>query len=409
MKKWLLLLALTAVPALWAAAEKTAEAIPETLHHRGIDLYRTRQKMMEDPEYLKAERKHMVIVCNKMLDERIGTILDKPGTAPSGDKHDYYTWAIYYWPNPDTPDGKPYISKDGRENPERLKHTDEIPFMAMIRNVRTLAFAGYYTGDQRYSAKAAEYLRVWFVTPETRMNPNLTYSQVRPGKDEGRGYGAGIITVSFRIQNLLDSVTLLRGQPCWSAEDDAAFCKWLREYMNWLATSPLSDDAKNFTNNHSTYFAAQQAMLHLFFGEKEAAHDVIKDIFDKRFAIQFSASGSQPRELGRAIAFTYSTMNLRGWVSLAEMGKRCGFDGYSYKSSKGSGIYEALKFFVPFVDGKTEWKNKQIKGGIPYASVWELMVRGAQNYDDPDFEKAAMSIADKPRLRLEKFYFPYVK
>ena len=410
LKLLLLSLVLTAMPALWSAPDTAAaQRAPETLVYPGDSMWLTKQKMQSDPEYLKLERKQLVIVANKILDEKIATVMDKPAVAHSGDKHDYYSWANYYWPDPTKPDGKPYISKDGQENPERLKYTDEIPFLTMIRNVRTLAFAGYYTDDARYFAKAAEYLRAWFITPETRMNPNMKYSQVMLGKNEDRGYGAGIITLSFRIQYLLDSVTLLQGQPCWSEADHAAFDRWLREYMNWLATSPLSEDAKRFTNNHSTYFAAQQAMLHLHFGEKEAARQVIADIFDKRFAIQFAEDGSQPREMGRAISFTYSTMNLRGWVSLAEMGKRCGFDGYAYKSSKGTGIYEALKFFQPFVNGGKEWKGKQIKGGIPYASVWELMVMGARQFDDPEFDQAAMAIADKPRLRLEKFYFPYVK
>ncbi len=32
---------------------------------------------------------------------------------PSGDKHDYASMGPYWWPDPNTPDGLPYIRRDG--------------------------------------------------------------------------------------------------------------------------------------------------------------------------------------------------------------------------------------------------------------------------------------------------------
>src|SRR3712207_1454899 len=46
------------------------------------------------------------------------TIVDKSMTPPSGDKHDYLSLATYWWPNPGTSTGLPYIKKDGQMNPE---------------------------------------------------------------------------------------------------------------------------------------------------------------------------------------------------------------------------------------------------------------------------------------------------
>src|SRR5688500_222139 len=37
---------------------------------------------------------------------------------PSGDKRDYLSQAPYWWPDPDKPDGLPYIRRDGRTNPD---------------------------------------------------------------------------------------------------------------------------------------------------------------------------------------------------------------------------------------------------------------------------------------------------
>src|SRR5262249_147611 len=42
------------------------------------------------------------------------SVMDKKEVAPSGDKHDYLSYARYWWPNPKSPDGLPYIRRDGR-------------------------------------------------------------------------------------------------------------------------------------------------------------------------------------------------------------------------------------------------------------------------------------------------------
>ena len=45
------------------------------------------------------------------------SVLDKTGCAPSGNRRDYWHPAPYWWPNPDTPDGLPYILRDGQRRP----------------------------------------------------------------------------------------------------------------------------------------------------------------------------------------------------------------------------------------------------------------------------------------------------
>ena len=42
--------------------------------------------------------------------------------SPSRDPHDYVSIATYFWPNPDTPDGLPYVSRDGRLSPDFHKY-----------------------------------------------------------------------------------------------------------------------------------------------------------------------------------------------------------------------------------------------------------------------------------------------
>jgi hypothetical protein len=46
------------------------------------------------------------------------SVVQKAVTPPSGDKHDYMSQAPYWWPDPASADGKPYIRRDGERNPE---------------------------------------------------------------------------------------------------------------------------------------------------------------------------------------------------------------------------------------------------------------------------------------------------
>ena len=57
------------------------------------------------------------------------SVVDKTTLPPSGDPHDYWHPAPYAWPNPDTPDGLPYVYKDGERVPgTRLYEPESIQY-----------------------------------------------------------------------------------------------------------------------------------------------------------------------------------------------------------------------------------------------------------------------------------------
>ncbi len=199
--------------------------------------------------------------------------MDKEDVPPSGDKHDYLSYARYWWPNPNTKKGLPYVRRDGKTNEELLAKGDRVPIGKMYDDVETLALAGYLLNDERYANHAALLVRTWFLDPATRMNPHLRYGQAVPGKKEGRG--AGIIDTRYFIR-VLDSVALLQQTGAWSDDDQAGLVAWMREYLVWLQQDPMGQDEASERNNHGTWYDAQVAAIAMFVGERELARQIVE-------------------------------------------------------------------------------------------------------------------------------------
>ncbi|NBQ55754.1 MAG: alginate lyase, partial [Verrucomicrobia bacterium] len=139
------------------------------------------------------EAKAMATKIVKEADKRVGkpviTITQNENLQASKDPHDYFSIGRYFWPDPSKPDGLPWINRDGETNPDAVKASDEKKLSEMIHTVDYLALAYYLTGDERYGAEAARYLRGFFLDTETKMNPHLNYGQSVPGQKTGRGSG----------------------------------------------------------------------------------------------------------------------------------------------------------------------------------------------------------------------------
>src|SRR5690606_20033547 len=78
---------------------------------------------LNDP-FVKEAVKKLLIEANAALKLSNLTISKKTILPPSGLKNDYLSRAPYWWPNPKTKNGLPYISMDGKSNPSRLKIKD---------------------------------------------------------------------------------------------------------------------------------------------------------------------------------------------------------------------------------------------------------------------------------------------
>ena len=352
----------------------------------GKAMMQNREKLRKGDPALKAAYDDLIADADKALKAGPFSVTDKTLTPDSGDKHDYMSMGPYWWPDPDKPDGLPYINRDGQVNPEYRKGgTDAQRRGKMTGALEKLCQAYYFSGDEKYAERAALLLRTWFLNPETRMNPNLNFGQAIPGRTKGRGIG---IIESACFTGVVDDIGLLAESAAWTDADQKGMEAWFAAYLDWLLTSKHGRDEDRTTNNHGTYYDMQVASFALFTGKPEVAKKVLEAAKARRIATQIEPDGSQPHELRRTKSFGYSNMNLRGMFHLARLGEHAGVDLWHYRTDDGRSIRGALDYMAPFADPakKKEWSHQQLKGFKPI-SLLPALWQGALVYKDPKYSR----------------------
>ncbi|MEM9246965.1 MAG: alginate lyase family protein [Cyanobacteria bacterium P01_F01_bin.153] len=288
----------------------------------------------------------------KSLKNPLYSVVDKTTLPPSGDPHDYWHPAPYWWPNPETDNGLPYIYRDG----ERIEGTrlyepqsdryDRTRLQLMFDETTTLALGWYFSGKMDYADRGAQLVRQWFINPETRMNPHLRFSQVRLGHNNNQGSNSGLIeTKDFYF--LLDAVRLLGQSGAWTEEDRDGLREWLLEFKQWLEESPQGKKEVRTKNNHGTYFDLQIASIYAYLDDVKSLSHIFQRS-QQRIVQQIIETGEQPEELARTTTAHYCTFNLEGLLNLARLAECVGYDLWSVASHDGRSLKQALKWLVPF-------------------------------------------------------------
>jgi len=363
-----------AVPAGEMPASEAAAGRPKVY---GIDpaaLARAKTGLAGGDQMFESAFHTLLSEANQDLNTRPPSVMDKTRIPPSGDKHDFISQAPYFWPDTNSPGH--YVHRDGERNPEASRDSDAGRFGMVCADVRTLALTFYFTGDEKYAGKATEFLRVWFLNPATRMNPNLNYGQGIPGEVEGRPEGL----ISARgLVGVVDALGLLAGSKSWTAADQQAMTVWLQQYFNWLTTDKIALAEGRARNNHGTFYDTQVAAVALFLGKTDVARKLLLNARENRIAGQIEPDGRQPRELARTLSFDYSLFNLRALVELASIGKNAGVDLWHYQTADGRSILKAFEFMAPYANPANRWPYKQIHRPNRGA-LGELLLRAGAVY-----------------------------
>ena len=372
--------------ALSACAHAAQTAPPALLGHDAASLTEVRARVQAGDPTLQPALNRLVAEADAALEADYATVLDKELLPPSGDAHDFYSLAPYWWPNPNTDDGLPYVRRDGEVNPE-AKGLDDPSLRAVLEAVPTLAWAWHFTGDDHYAEKAGSLLRTWFVAPETRMNPHLRYAQGVRGLSTGRMYG---IIETARFAGVMDPLLVLRQSSALTETEWAALDNWLEDFLTWLRASEFGRGEASRLNNHSTAYDAQTAAIARYIGADDVAREILTAFPTRRIDTQIAPDGRQPHELARTRSFGYSVYNLRWAFHVAQLAPAMGADLFGYESVDGRSLRGALDYLVPVASGREKWSHPQMEGtwGGAEAELAALLRQAAIAYGEPAYEAA---------------------
>jgi hypothetical protein len=309
---------------------------------------------------LQASLKQLIIQADLYLTKKAASVIEKTRIPASGNKHDYLSLSTYYWPDPTKPNGSPYIIHDGIVNPQVYSVPDKQNLEDMIHREKILSLAYYFTDNRQYASKAVELLRVWFLDNDTRMNPDLLYAEMTPGKNNGSSTG---VMDAHNIPDIIDAVGLIQHSHLWTKRDQLGMQLWFSKYLDWLLNSDFGKKEAQATNNHGTWYYVQASSIALFLNKTDIAKNILESTMHNLIPKEIRSDGRQPFELKRTNSWDYSTFNLQGLFELAGIGQHIGMDLWNYKAPNGTArplLQAALDYLLPYALKKQPWPYPQI-------------------------------------------------
>ena len=301
----------------------------------------------------RTDRARILAAAGRYLDLRPKTITSYPSSRSPGGLHDYFSQADYFWPNPQDPGGK-YINRDGQSNPDNFNDHRKA-MIALSIQMPALTAGWLLTGDHRYGNHAADHLRAWFIQPDTRMNPNLEYSQGVHGVSTGRSYG---IIDTLHLVEVARAASVISPTVLTEIEQQE-LQDWFRAYLHWMKTSEKGIAERDTINNHAVCWALQAAEFARLIGDHETREE-IRTQYETLFVPgQMALDGSFPRELARTKPYSYSIFNFDMMATLCQSLQGDGPSLYSFALPDGRGICKAAAFLYPYLQDKGTWPYKQ--------------------------------------------------
>lgn len=336
----------------------------------------------------------------QVLAEAAWAMLQKPITVTAaqsersaGGKNDFYSEGDYWWPNPENPGG-PYIQRDGLTNPQNFV-THRLAMIRFSQIVGALASAYQLTGNENYVVQAVKHIEAWFLTPETRMNPNLLYAQAIKGVATGRGIG---IIDTIQLMEVVQGITAMRKSKSLPKATVEGTIDWFSSYLTWLTSHKYGIDEMNAKNNHGTCWVMQVACFAKF-----TENETLLDFCRKRYKEvllpqQMEKDGSLPLELKRTKPYGYSIFNLDAFATICQLLSTPEDNLWYYETIEGLGIKKAVQFLYPYLGDKTKWPYaKDVMHWESWPVAQPSLVFSALAYRQKEFLNTWKSAEHQPK------------
>ena len=322
------------------------------------------------------------------------TVTASFSTRSAGGKHDFFSEADYFWPDPQNPNG-PYINRDGLTNPDNfVEHRKAMVRFSKI--IGALASAYKITGDKKYVIQAVIHLKAWFIDPETLMNPSLWFAQAVKGKFTGRNYG---IIDTIHLMEVAQGVIVMEGSDALDEQTLKGIKSWFAAYTNWLMTSKPGIQEKLTKNNHSTCWAMQVASFAKLCNN-QAVLDSMRMLYKTvLLPNQMGADGSFPLEMARTKPYGYSIFNLDAMATICQILSTPQDNLWNFETPDGKSIKKGIIYLYPFVADKSKWT---LKPDVMYWDNWPVaqpfLLFGANAYNQNDWLQTWQKLDHNPQV-----------
>ncbi|KAJ7783569.1 chondroitin AC/alginate lyase [Mycena maculata] len=297
----------------------------------------------------------------------------------------------------------PYVQKDGKVNPDVRTLNGPAAINSASQSIIYNCVCCVLQQQQPGSAasdcsrNAVNAIVNFFVTPSTKMNPNMNFGQVvrGPGASGQQGTFTGILDLRG-IVKIVNCLLILRAisSPDWPRTYDKNMTDWMGQYSGWLTNSDLGKSTAAKANNHASFYNAQKAAIQIGTGDNTGAIQTLSTFFANQFQDQITSSGEQPLEAVRTRPFHYRCFNLEALITLAKLGDQLGLNLWSSQSKYKATIQTAMDF-VMTLDPKDEDGTE----ACPHAAA----VSAA--YGDPTGKYAAFLGRECPQYRSQSYFF----
>ena len=315
------------------------------------------------------------------------SVVDKSLTPPSQDKHDYMSLGPYFWPNPKTKDGYPYIRRDGKVNPNALIDSDSPRLVRLTNALETLALAYYYTNNTKYAQRAVEMIQIWFINDTTKMNPHLKYAQGIPGTVPGRALG---ILDGRHFVRILDSITLIENSNLLSSKDLEIIKQWVKDYQNWLLNGEYAYDESHRPNNHGTFYDYQVVGYALYLEQPKKAKELLTNAQYIRLCSHIGSKGQNFHELERTRPLHYSLFDLEAMIGLALYSDHYDDVNFWTFTINQTSLKKAIDYVVKYKNNRDMWlvENENVN----FMDLTPTLLIAAQKYQTDEYNKEILKL-----------------
>lgn len=310
-------------------------------------------KSYKKAKFLDFDRDWVLQKAGASMSEEPAHITDAKAPLSPGGIHDYYSNGDYWWPDPDTPDGLPYIRRDGESNPNQFD-SHRLVLRSLRTNVANLAAGYVLTGNEDYAAKAVLFLKEFFLDAATKMNPHLLYAQAIPGICTGRGIG---IIDTLHLIEVPVAINVLRKSSALTEDVLSGLKQWFADYLVWMSTHQNGLEEMHADNNHSVCWFVQAAVFGRFVDDQKMVHFCKSHFKQRLLPEQMDKDGSFPRELARTKPYGYSIFVLDNLATLCHVLSDTEENLWTFELPDGRGIKKGIEFLLPYLEDKRRWPH----------------------------------------------------